>query len=474
MAINYNINPYQAGAVVIDNRPYVQFFQQQMAQRQAKQEALDNYFRDLGKNITPAGVRNQDVEGLMKRTNEWRQMYIQNKNEILHPELDGGKKYTEYMSRYQDQQAYIERSKARLNLTNELGKLKLDPNKSYMLDDPDLMDKMHYNDLPLDHPDSKELNLMELATPPKPIGTKELEAHRKYITGGLVADEKYGPTQYLPEFKTLTPVTSEYNLKSKQMMGQRGMNEYDASREWRIQSNKLFNQMAADPVLHNQLNSTFKSVYGKDIETPREARAAQDILDNSASSVTYKPGEDVYGRERAMENVRFGHEKELKKEGNVENSWVPQYIGRRMSEADAKEEIPIFEPNKLYSPTFVKELSPDPVLMKGLSREGIEPNRVYKTKDGKIWPIFWKYKEDFDANGKKIGTSLAKDQLGNPEIDWDLSNKMDLDQAYLSLGYKGQTKKQLGGTMQETYNKPEEKKQPASSGNWRSRAKKIG
>lgn len=451
MAVNYNINPYQAGAVVIDNRPYLQFFQQQMAQRQAKQDAMDNYFRDLGKNITPTGMRAQDVAGLTQKTNEWRQFYSQNKDAIMNPRLDNGKAYTEYMSRYQDQLAHIEESKQALKTTDELNKTRLNPQTSFILDDPGIVDKIHLHDLPIGDPRRQNLDIGTLAVPPKPWDIKDREAFSKYLTAGLQYNETPGTTQYLPGFKTRTPITKSYSDDNLKVIGNRAMSAYDSDRALQFQTNGIVKNVMNQPALHSQLNSAFRRVYGKDMETPKEVLAAQSILDENRQSIEYKEGEDMFGREKAMENLRFGHEKELKKEGNVENSWVPQYIGQRMTEADAKEEIPIFEPGKLYHPTFVKEISPDPVLMKGLSREGIEPNRVYKTKDGKIWPIFWKYKEDFDANGKKIGTSLAKDQLGNPEIDWDLSNKMDLDQAYLSLGYKGQTKKQLGGTMQGTY-----------------------
>lgn len=178
--------------------------------------------------------------------------------------------------------------------------------------------------------------------------------------------------------------------------------------------------------------------------------------------------------DKVMEGIKFGHQKELKKtDQDAADSWIEGFWQQRLAGAANKEEKPIFEPNKLYAPTFAKELDPDPVMMKALARNGVEPNQVFLTKDNKVWPIFWQYQEDHDANGKKIGVSLKKDKLGEPEIDWDVSRKMDMDQAYLAMGYKGQTKKQLSGTMGGQYNKKEEKKQATSTSDWRSRAKKI-
>src|SRR5690606_2592588 len=94
---------YSEGAVVFDTQPFANLYNQFIARKQAKDEALDNYFRDFGKNITPAGMRNQDIPVLTSKNNEWRQFYQQNKNAIMNPRLDGGKAYSEYMSRYQDQ-----------------------------------------------------------------------------------------------------------------------------------------------------------------------------------------------------------------------------------------------------------------------------------------------------------------------------------------------------------------------------------
>ena len=64
-------NPWSAGAVVFDQRPFLAFYERQAARQQAKEDALDNYFRDLGKNVTSAGMRSQDVPVLLQKNKEW-------------------------------------------------------------------------------------------------------------------------------------------------------------------------------------------------------------------------------------------------------------------------------------------------------------------------------------------------------------------------------------------------------------------
>ena len=41
------INPWSVGAVVFDQRSWMAFYERQMARQQAKEDALNNYFKDL-------------------------------------------------------------------------------------------------------------------------------------------------------------------------------------------------------------------------------------------------------------------------------------------------------------------------------------------------------------------------------------------------------------------------------------------
>ncbi len=459
MAINYNINPYLAGNVVIDQRPFVQFFQQQMAQRQAKQDALDNYFRDMGKNITPAGMRSQDVRGLTQKTNEWRQFYAQNKNAIVNPRIDNGKAYTEYMGRYQDQLAHIEQSKRALKTTDELNKTRLNPQTSFILDDPTIVDKIKLHDLPIGDQRRQDIDIATLAVPPKPWDIKDREAYSKYLTAGLQYNETPGATQYLPGFKTRTPITKQYSDDNLAVIGNRAASAYDTDRALQFQTNKIVKDVMDNPKLHEQLNSIYRRIYGKDVETPKELLAAQSMLEENRKSIEFKEGEDVFGRQKAMEAIHFGHQKELKKgDQEAADSWIVNFWNNRIGDAKSGQPTPIPDPDNPLTIKMAYEIKPDGVMMKGLARNNQEPDRVYVTADNKIMPVFYKYKEDYDEKtGKKIGVSIKTDAAGNPEIDKDVSKSMDLDQAYLSLGYKGQTKKQLSTTMGGAYSQPAQK-----------------
>lgn len=446
MEINTNINPWAVGAVVLDQRPYLQFFQQQMAQRQAKETALDNYFRDLGKNVTPAGMRAQDVDGLTKKTNEWRQFYSQNKDAISNPRVDNGKAYTEYMARYQDQLAHIEQSKRALKTTDELNKTRLSPNSSYILDDPGIIDKIQLHDKPIGDPTRQDIDIATLAVPPKPWDIKDREAYSKYLTAGLPFDETPGKTETLPGFKTRTPIIKQYSPESLQAIGQRAMGAYDSDRSLQFQTNSLVKEVMNDEGLHNQLNNAFKQVYGKDAETPKELLAAQAILTENRKATKVEEGEDKLGMQLFMEKIKHANAKDLaayKKQidpndTELNNVWYQRHLDNIIEGSKEGERRHMFKGNKSLG--YYRVIKPDAFTAKAFARDIGEPDRIGVSESGEIVPIFYKY----DQKTKELETTST----GAPVINELYSKPMSYEQALINLGYRGTTKKQLGKDLQ--------------------------
>lgn len=132
----------------------------------------------------------------------------------------------------------------------------------------------------------------------------------------------------------------------------------------------------------------------------------------------------------------------------MNNSWIDNYFDKSIDEAKSDKQ----NLRRVYTPhtsTLAHELKGDVILSKALSRSGNEPNKIYVTEDGKIWPIFYKYTTDVDKKGNAIKGSyvVQKNEKGDAIVDEELSQPMTRDQTKLALGYKGQTKKELGKTM---------------------------
>lgn len=162
-----------------------------------------------------------------------------------------------------------------------------------------------------------------------------------------------------------------------------------------------------------------------------------------------------WNRQLQMQAIKQANAKDLialKKKLNpndaeLNDSWVDNYWNKRIGEAREGQPTTFQDPNNPINIKGAHEIALDGIVAKALSRNNQEPDRLFVTLDDKVLPIFYKYKEDYDKSGKKIGVSVVKDNNGNPEIDEDVSKPISMDQAYLALGYKGQTKKQLSGTM---------------------------
>lgn len=164
-----------------------------------------------------------------------------------------------------------------------------------------------------------------------------------------------------------------------------------------------------------------------------------------------------WARNQVMENIKFGHQKQLKqKEQQDVDNWITGYWDQRIS--DAKSGPPsVYQGRDFVGTKVAHRIDLDAVAAKALARNGVEPSELYITQDNKLLPIFYEYQDEYDASGKKIGASIKKDANGDPMPDKEYSKPISMDQAYLSMGYKGQTKKELGGTMRNVYEVPKGK-----------------
>lgn len=271
MAIVNDPRLYSGGSAVFNSQPATQFYLNSMAKQRAKDEALDNYYRDFNKSLNPAGMRNQDIEGWMGKVNDWRGFYQQNKEAIKNPRLDNGKAQSEYMSRYQDALSDTQRSKN----AGEVSKgyvmpIITNPDKRSRLTDLSL-GTIASHDASIYDPNHKELDPTKLDFDAKPFGLDEQKKLTGFLTQGVKMDEMIQKTVTDP--KTHSKTTSyEYKLNpaALQTVGARAANTYKS--DDRFQAH--IDQLAENPDVFNELNEVFKGVYGKDIVSNEDFAAA--------------------------------------------------------------------------------------------------------------------------------------------------------------------------------------------------------
>jgi hypothetical protein len=104
------INPYYKGVKIDTSKP-VNLAIQLEQKNQAKREALDKYFMDYEKSINPAGMRSQDQDIVLKKLNDNKQYYMQNRDKILNPSRFGAEAQSQYMAGFKDILSDISKSK---------------------------------------------------------------------------------------------------------------------------------------------------------------------------------------------------------------------------------------------------------------------------------------------------------------------------------------------------------------------------
>lgn len=151
-------NLYSGGQGIFNSTPATNFYLQNQARKRARDEALTKYYADFTKSINPAGMRNQDIDGLMQKVNDMKKFYMQNAELIKNPTRDNGKAYSEYMSRYQDLLNYSTHSKNEAEAKKPFVSLLTKPEVRSRLGQNGF-DYVHQTDLPINDPNHVDFDM---------------------------------------------------------------------------------------------------------------------------------------------------------------------------------------------------------------------------------------------------------------------------------------------------------------------------
>lgn len=433
IANGFSPQMYSEGAVVFDSSPTVRL-QEQITNRQlAKDEAMDKLFTDMNKSINPAGVRVQDTEGFMARTNQLRDFYQQNRNAIRNPRNDSGKAYNEYYGRYQDILGYLNKSKQAAAIKKESEPIFRDPEKRSRLTDQ-TMDDFSRFDLPLDDPNWQNFDASKLAYDPKPFETQK---YLKGIQEGIKMKPAISVGATDPRTLTQTVTTTEsLDNEGKQVIGQRAISQYKTDPSFK----KFIDDLAKNTREADSLNAAFVKDFGAEIQSPEDLAAAWTLQNVQKERQTQKVQDDWMARQRYLQGQRIdllNRRKSISDRGQADqDNWVLSLIDNITEEALA---TPEQFSDTGFAPTRTNDIPLSGFLATALVRDKQEPDALRVLENGKYQPIF--YQRDDEGNIKRDASDRAM-------INETLSVPMTKEKFALQLGYRGQTKKGLGGTMQ--------------------------
>jgi len=281
------INPYQKGiALDISSKP-INLAIQLEQKNQAKREALDKYFMDYEKSINPAGMRSQDQDIVLKKLNDNKQFYMQNRDKILNPSKYGAEAQSQYMAGFKDILSDISKSKQAMAenkvLQNTYSKIKTEG-----LEIPDgFMEAIQTSQKPI-------------YAGYQPVDLFKFDFNKKYndveftknVWGGLTLPTKEVPTT-LPDGKVQYTKTSYLTPDIAQTVAINAINEYKT----KPGSTKNFNNLMKDANIfaaaEREFGETFKytdpntkKIVKPKIESPEQFVAGYALLKKPTGEIS--------------------------------------------------------------------------------------------------------------------------------------------------------------------------------------------
>lgn len=286
MAINIPSNLYTVGAVKLDSSSSANAYGRLLAQKQAKQEALDKYFTDLQGKINTAGVRiDKDMPGIQKDINDWASMWPTVKN-------GGVAERQAFLSKYQNVLSRIEQSKQRGKTEMEIGKMRAEGKYDPIDDDMHVLDNVSKS---IYDPSSYKSNGSEYGWADLSPSIPDFDESKflKSIKEGKSPGEQLDFSKGTRDKDTgliIVPFVEKYSSEQiKDAADRVGMMNIDSGTgEFERSARKKYGSIVDNPKsdVWMKLNPVYQSVYGKDsiVDTPTKAAQAAIILDMSSPS----------------------------------------------------------------------------------------------------------------------------------------------------------------------------------------------
>jgi hypothetical protein len=457
MALNNHPALYTGGAERFNSRPHVQLYAQLAARKQAREEAFDEYIRSLNKNVNTAGLRTVDRPTFDKQYSDWQNFVMTNRDAIR-----GRKGGADIMAqqKYQTLLNTIAESKAAEEAKKPYVEILLDPNKRDRIDEEAAMNDFAAHDLPI-YDDKGERNMQRKMLSPNSFGFNP-----KYYTPEQWMKYDEAESKSIPKDKINTSLkphpqdryymiestSSGYSPEKLQALGEYNRNRFAEDRElaYSFKKSHPFDKWIKDNGKeYDSLNQAYKSVYGNDANIMDEddlfvATRIQKALQPTVSEKTV----DNWGardaqnfeQQKTLQRMRNANARDLLQlrhslsSGAEEDLWIDEYVDKTISEATQKG----INRNFFIGEEKIteKQLDNDIELKKAMAVNGVSPDYITVTKDGKLRPVFFKsdvkapnggYK--FDAiqsvpvSKDAVKLSLGKRSAGVKQTNMEMNNK---------------------------------------------------
>lgn len=295
-------NLYAGNAVTVDTSPSVKFATQLMAQKQAKDEALNKYFADQLSKANPQGLRQQELQPFFAAKDDLQNYYLAHSQDINHPNSRNLEPYQEYQRKWQTLNNVLYSSKDANARTKEIDKVRSNPNAMDRLATSSLNDfDLHANPTyvvkdgkvvpneydPVTNPTGHKEFDMNFHFNPKEYKAQELENLYGTFGKGLTPTNTQVTTEPVTnpdgtksKYNLLQTTKLSYNPDQLRQVGQTAKDAYskDNSLQFTFEKNNPFDPNNPEHTANfDALNAIHNKYLGGDIKDNSDLYAASVI-----------------------------------------------------------------------------------------------------------------------------------------------------------------------------------------------------
>lgn len=301
MALRNPSGLYTGGVVDLNPNVYMNIALQAQAKRQAKEEAIDRYYRDLPSKINDKGVRDQDRPYIEELRNDIYNYGISNRQALA---KGSGAAQLEMEKKFRKAAEVIAQSQALSKKSLERGKMYLSKDNRWVLDDDAFMAAEDLESRPINDPEHREMD-MALLLQNRPFNQQSYQSKVKglFPYSEEISQRKANPNNPIEEIVTTVPKLSNDT--------KRNLYAYAADQFHSDKSFRKHIQENITPDLLSDLNEISQNVFGHPINSDEDIAAAYTITQIPNKPYKEKFQNDVKAKmdyaqaqKKEMESVR--------------------------------------------------------------------------------------------------------------------------------------------------------------------------
>lgn len=152
------------GSAPLNPLPYVNIALQQRARKQAREEAIDTYYKKLPDTINDKGVRDQEIPIINDYKNKIYDFGLKNREALRNPKVDNGAAQLNLQKLMREAAGVARMSQNAAKVDLEAGKFFLSKDNQYALNSDEYVLDHELHNLPVTDPRHKTIDLQKYAT----------------------------------------------------------------------------------------------------------------------------------------------------------------------------------------------------------------------------------------------------------------------------------------------------------------------